>query len=403
MGRTLVGMVARLAGMAVGLAPMTMGAGVVTPPAACAHETDQYTMPLNVRMADMGDYFDAVHYSALSAAVEKLNKETAAALADKDEARRDAELNRIRSPEHVMEAVFEHFDDAFTEIQDVEFALRGDWVEKVYPGQIAIWRPDSWIYTGTHFWIDPRQIVLQFDSSTVKAYGVYFGTDKLSHFHHMGRIYFQNYLERRADGMSEKDAIDWIVREYSTDSSISEAGLLGFLATGVYSNGDLAADYSGFKFCRNLLEPVFLKGEVRPPMLVRKGEYFRLNKHVRPESGFFGAFISDHWNEALNPSWWEADIRGDVIATLDKRAKNIREFYTKVDGRPDDPEYYDKLAHDLSLMDGEDYGHCRRWDRLVTLAQVCWPQWSPGGSPGMSPGTNEEAEKSQQVSAKPVR
>jgi hypothetical protein len=349
-------------------------ATLVTPaPQARAHETDQYTMPLDRPMADLADYFDAVHFAALQAAVAKLNKETLAALKDNDPQRRDAELTRIRSPLHVMEAVEENFDDAFSEIQDVEDALRSDWAKQAYPDQITIWRPDRWIYTGTHFWLDPRQIILQFDSSTVKAYGVYFGTDKLSHFHHMGKIYFTNYTYRRAQGWSEQQAIDFVVREYSTDSSIGEAGLLGFAATGVYSNADLAADYSGFKFCRNLLEPVYIKGADRPPLLVRKGEFFRLNKHVRPESGFMGAFVSDHWNEALNPSWWEWDIHDDVVDAVKKRAETVREFYTKIDGRPADPQYYENLAHELATMDGEEYGHCKQWDRLLTLAEVCWP------------------------------
>jgi hypothetical protein len=365
--------------MAVSVAP----ALVLTAPASssAAHETDQYTMPLHARMADMGDYFDSVHYAALQAAVAKLNKETQAALADNDPERSRAELTRIRSETHIADAVFQAFNDAFTEIQDLEDSLRGDWVQRSYPGQIAIWRPEKWIYSGTHFWLDPRQIVLQFDSSTVKAYGVYFGTDKLSHFHHMGRIYYDVYLARRADGMTEQEAIDYVVKAYSTDTSIGEAGLLGFMATGVYSNADLAADYSGFKFFRNLTEPVFIKGEWRAPMFVMKGDYWRLNRHVRPESGFFGAFISDHWNEALNPSWWEWDIHDDVVAAVEERADRVREFYTRIDGRPADPGYYQQLAYDLSTMDGEEYGHCKRWDRLITLADICWPNAKPSDEP----------------------
>jgi hypothetical protein len=364
------------------VAGLCVGFGALTGPAAPAdaHETDQYTMPLDRPMADLADYFDGVHFAALQAAVEKLNKETESALKERNASYRDAELNRIRSPLHVMEAVFANFDDAFSEIQDVEDALRSDWVKQAYPGQIPIWQPDRWIYFGTHYWLDPRQIILQFDSSTVKAFGVYFGTDKISHFHHMGRIYFTNYQCRLAQGWSEQEAIDFIVREYSTDSGIGEAGLLGFAATGVYSNADLAADYSGFKFCRNLTEPVFIKGALRPPMLVRKGEFWRLNKHVRPESGFFGAFVSDHWNEALNPSWWEWDIHDDVVAAVKERAAGIREFYTKVDKRPDDPAYYERLAHELTTMDGEEYGHCREWDRLLLLSEVCWPDGKPAGA-----------------------
>src|SRR5437899_4569078 len=87
---------ARVAGLAVSIGPGLIGVGLATPRAAAAHETDQYTMPLDRPMADLGDYFDAVHFAALQAAVGKLNKETAAALADKDRERGEAELIRVR-------------------------------------------------------------------------------------------------------------------------------------------------------------------------------------------------------------------------------------------------------------------------------------------------------------------
>jgi hypothetical protein len=130
------------------------------------------------------------------------------------------------------------------------------------------------------------------------------------------------------------------------------------------------------KFNINVTEPVFLKGETRPPMIIRKGEFFRLNKHVRPESGFFGAFVSDHWNEALNPSLYSWEIREDVRAALAARADTIAQFYTRIDNRPADPVYYTQLAHDLATMDGQDYGHSQDWDKIMTIAQVCWPAWS---------------------------
>jgi hypothetical protein len=343
-------------------------------PKAAAHETDQFTMPLDRPFADMGDWLDTVHYHALEHAAGQLNKEVTAAMAEKDPARREAEFRRIREPLHVAEVVEESFDDAFFEIVDVEYALREDWAKEAYPGQITIYRASPWIYFRSHFWIDPRQIVMQFQSSTLKAYGVYFGTDKLSHFHHMGSIYFRDYLARRAQGMSDAEALAWVVREYSSDGPIGEAGLLGFAATGVYANADLAANYSGMKFFMNLTQPVMLRGELRPPLLVHHGEFWRLNRHVRPESGWFGWYITDHWNEALNPSWFEWDIHDDVERAIRDRADNIVKFYTQIDNRPADPKYYTDLAHSLSTYYGEDYGHCQRWDRLITIADACGEQ-----------------------------
>jgi hypothetical protein len=360
---------------------------------ASGHETDQFTMPLNTPMADLGDWLDTVHYRAVDRAVRKLNEEVEAALKIEDPAHREAVLAWVRRPENAVAKVHQSFSDAFTEIMDVEFALRGEWAKRAYPDMLTVHQPDRWIYSRTHFWIDPRQIVLSFRSSTIKAYGVYFGTDKLSHFHHMGTIYYDEYRKRREAGMSDDEATAYVVRAYANGNVIGENALLGFIATGVYSNADLAANFAGLKFNINVTEPVFIKGRLREPMIVRKGEFFRVNKHVRPESGWFGAFISDHWNEALNPSWYNWEIRSSVRSALASRSKVIEEFYTKVDGRPADPRYYTDLAVELSLMDGQDYGHCRKWDKLMTIAHVCWPDQA------VTPGVSDVGETKQNGAA----
>jgi len=352
-------------------------AGVGVPaPEAKAHETDQYTLPLNRPFADLGDWMDAVHYRAVQRAVDKLNEATRVALEEPDALKREAALNYIRSPERAVNLVQDSFSDAFTEIQDMESALRSDAMLKAYPNQITGYRTGDWIYRRTHYWVDPRNIVLMFKSSTMKAYGVYFGTDKLSHFHHMGRIYYESYLKQRRNGMTDEEATRYVVKHYAAGNAIGENALLGFVATGVYSNADLAANFMGMKFNINVTEPVTFKGKTLEPMIVRKGNFFRVNKHVRPESGWFGAFVDDRWNEALNPSLYSWEIRDDVRGALAGRADTIAQFYTRVDGRPADPVYYVDLAHQLSTLDGEDYGHCQKWDRLMTLAQVCWPAWS---------------------------
>ena len=62
---------------ACGRAAMAMGAAAVlcvTPPVARAHETDQYTLPVDRPFADMGHYFDGVHCLALERVVEGLNR-----------------------------------------------------------------------------------------------------------------------------------------------------------------------------------------------------------------------------------------------------------------------------------------------------------------------------------------
>jgi len=189
----------------------------------------------------------------------------------------------------------------------------------------------------------------------------------------MGRFYYSAWRENLAAGMSEEEAVANVVRRYSSGGPLGENGLLGFVATGVYSNADLVANYTGFKFYRNLTEPVTLKGKVCPPLCVRVGNYWRINDHVRPESGWFGAFISDHWNEALNPNRYDVTLRADVKRGIEKRADTILAFWTQRDGRPAEAAYYDTLAKQLSTYYGEAYGYSTGGDTLFTIGNTVIP------------------------------
>src|SRR5207344_20116 len=103
------------------------------------------------------------------------------------------------------------------------------------------------------------------------------------------------YLSARKQGLEEPEAVARSVQlSAGNNLFLSENGLLGMLTTGIRSNGDLAANYAGFKFYRNLTEEVRIGNRVMAPMLVRQGPYWRLNDHVQPHSDFFTAFITPH-------------------------------------------------------------------------------------------------------------
>ena len=338
-----------------------------------SHECDNFALPLDREFADLGSLLDAVHARAIEGAVASVNRQIEQALAVRDTAERSERLKRLHRPEAVTDAVYSSFSDAFIEVLDIEDAVRGEWARAMYPGKItAHWSLD-WMYSYLHFPLDPRRIVLLFQSSTIKAHGVYFGTDKLSHFHHMGRYYYENYRTMLSRGRSKAQALEAIIRTYSTDGPLSESGLLGFVATGVYSNADLAANYMGFKFLLNVTEPVMLKGKMHPPLVDRCGVFWSVSPRVRPESGWFGAFISDHWNEAMNPNLYAELIRGGARSIMRERADRIMEFYTKRDKRPSDPAYFAKLQKELSTYFGEDYGFAGKPDQILTLGNTCIP------------------------------
>lgn len=343
--------------------------------ASKAHETDQYTLPLDRRFADLGNYLDAVHTRAIEDSVQSINAQIRTALRDRNESRRAERLAALHEPRRLVKAVYGKFNDAFTEILDIEDAVRGDWARTSFPDQVTANLTVDWIYTYTHLPIDPRRLILVWQSSTIKAHGVYFGTDKLSHFHHMGMFYYDTYRAFLREGKTNKDALAATIAQYSDAGIIGENALLGFIPTGVYSNADLVANLCGFKFYQNITEPVTLKGRVCPPLVVRVGPYWRLNRHVRPESGWFGEFISDHWNEALNPNRFaDPYIARSVASEMRKRSANIVTFYTTIDNRPDDAVYYDFLAEKLKTYYGEPYGHRGGHDELLTIGNTCIPE-----------------------------
>ena len=161
------------------------------------------------------------------------------------------------------------------------------------------------------------------------------------------------YLGARKQGLGESEA----VRRRSssppaTTCCLSENGLLGMLTTGIRSNADLAANYAGFKFYRNLTEEVRIGNRVMPPMLVRQGPYWRLNDQVRPDSDFFTAFITPHWNEALNPNVYANVTDARVRAVLRSRCPDLLDWYRDERGRPLSRRQFVAIEKELSTFTG---------------------------------------------------
>ena len=195
------------------------------------------------------------------------------------------------------------------------------------------------------------------------------GTDKFGHFASIGTAYYWRYAVAVQYGKTEAEATALAV-QFGTAGKWSEADLMGLTTTGDYANADLAANYAGLLFFRNLTEPVAVAGAVRQPMVVRDGPYWRLAPHVRPDGQFLAPFISDHWNEALNPGWFMESMRPALREAVGQRADRVRRFYAAADG--DTPEAFRDRRLALRTYWGADYGH-RGDDRdLVTIDNACF-------------------------------
>lgn len=149
-----------------------------------------------------------------------------------------------------------------------------------------------------------RPLTLFVLAPTINLYGNYVGTDKVGHFFQQGYEYYDTYQTERRHGKSEKEAI----HDACLKGVAQEQGIYGMFIIDVYSNADLAANMSGLMFYRNLTETVHLPdGTTLPPMLILRGGRWELDAaagdaHIRP-------FVSDHWDEAMNPCFYAPLLR----------------------------------------------------------------------------------------------
>lgn len=337
-----------------------------------ADETDQFTLPDRDTFYDAGPYFNLFHYRILEMAVERANENIREQRLLQPSPRRNEQLARLTSGEYIADQVRNIIGPGFFDMRNLENMLHSSRARKVSEGQIFGYKTPTWIYFYTHLPIDPRKIVLLFQASTVQAYGVHFGTDKFGHFHDLGHLYYKDYLWYRRNDYTHEDAMEQVIRIYS-DGPISERGVIGLMATGVLSNADLASNYAGMKFYKNLTEPTMVAGEMQPPLVIRHGDYWRLNHHVRPDNDWFAIFITDHWNEALNPCIYEPGIRWTIANRLRAMAADIRAFYADEHGNERPREWFRDKAEELVTYYGEDYGHTGVTDEMLLISDYCYP------------------------------
>jgi ankyrin repeat protein len=332
---------------------------------AMGHETDQYTLPIGREFADQGDYLTRFMFDTISRGVEKQNSRIKDAVEHKASAK---ELKNLQSGEAIADTVNHEFPVALFLINSLDDYDPTSAAKLRNPGRIVGYKSDH----GLRRYIDiPLSPFNAWNSACIKAFGVYMGNDKVGHFTDMGKHYFDAYRAALAKGKNEQQAHEAMLKLGTDDPVYSESGLLGLATAGDYSNADLVANYMGFCFYQNLSEPVMLKGELRPPMLVHDGEYWKIADHVRPDSDFFSYFVSDHLNEALNPGWYRDDMRDKIKKAIVESRKNVLVRYADPNGNCWSQEKFDSKTKELFTYWGVDYGHAGG-DKLMTIAKMCF-------------------------------
>ena len=342
------------------------------------HETDQYTLPVGREFADLGPHLSRVVHGAIVEAVNGTNARIRRSLRD---AAPKSETARLQSEEVISGEVWLQLFTAFPVNESLDAGLASQRMHALYPGLITAYRPEQSIYEDPVLMLDITKVVRTLARAcTVNAGGNLIGTDKIIHFLNLGHIYHSTYLSARKRGQSESDAVSEAVQLSAGDNLfLSENALLGMLTTGIRSNADLAANYAGFKFYRNLTEQVRIGNRVLPPMLVRDGPYWRLNDQVQPDSDFFTVFVTPHWNEALNPNVYAIVTDARVRAMLHSRCPDLLDWYRDERGRRLSREQFVAIEEELSTWYGEPYGYKDDGENRVSIATTCFAAISPPG------------------------
>ena len=331
-----------------------------------AHETDQFTTPIGREFVDLGPFFSQWAYDLLDAGVKKTNEQILAAI------ERGGDVATMQRPEQLVDNIHSSLPWSVHEIEAFEWLFLSDAMRERYPGRLVSYRETNHnIYENAFAPFDYRVFSRWFFASTIKVYGTYMGTDKLGHFTDEGIAYYWAWRLAKKRGESESQAVAAAVR-IGTQGPGSEAGWLGLAANGDYANGDLAANYLGFLFYRNVAEETLIAGVMRPPMVVRDGPLWKLADHVRRDSDFFALFITDHLDEALNPGFFDLSMRPALRAAVRERTPAILWRYRTPDGSPRPREYFQQKLEELSTFWGIDYGHRGRPAELVSIANSCF-------------------------------
>jgi hypothetical protein len=122
----------------------------------------------------------------------------------------------------------------------------------------------------------------------IQISGFYFGADKLSHFASTGRRYFNHYLKKKKKGFEDSEAVKSAIRY----GLLNEASVLGWWASGVFSYGDMEANFQGFlyykKMCSNEENNYLAQDENGKWQIVKKPD--------------LRDYVSAYWDETYNQS-----------------------------------------------------------------------------------------------------
>jgi len=329
-----------------------------------AFETDQYNLP-EKPLADIGDEVTAYVLENIEKEVDKINSEIRAhrscleinsGKGCRTPEKERAKLAGLRSEAAVVRAVFKPLGGGVP-----PFTNSGTWMEshdfKAQPARYktsfgkSIFRASPLLYLTI--------------SETVRIYGVEMGTDKIAHIFQQGYTYYRIVERAKAKNLPAAEAL----RKAVNWGRMTEKTFYGYWVSGVYSNADLAANYAGMRFYENLTREIRIGERVLPPILRLKNGFWEFNDRSNIDETLLKPFISNHLNEAWNPSHFVSLLafRKGIRKTVEKHAcPQWRKEYPRLTAAN-----FVETAESLKLWYGEDYGFKPSAD-FITIADACF-------------------------------
>jgi len=307
-----------------------------------ALETDQFTLPPRP-LVDSGPLLSRRIYYLLQYIVRQGNNE----------------FGRIADSERLDESfpadrLFQVLGKGLPESSVERWLRTGDFPGKPRRYTVPVWNS---IFSGV---VSPLPFSFVHLAPTINLYGVLMGNDKTGHLIQHGHEYYRIKLAGERTGKSDEQ-----IRSEAVSYGLNqERGVYGTALDGVFSNADLAANYAGMKFYESLTRIVMIGAYSVGPMLSLHDSRWQIASNLNPDR-LLEPFISEHMNEALNPSRYAFNrerIRKAVRNRCPQWRKQFPELTREV--------LNEKLA-ELRTWHGEDYGHWLPAEEAITLSGEC--------------------------------
>lgn len=196
-------------------------AAIVAAAAAGAGETDQY-MTWTVELSDCAPALNTYLDTEIQAFVDKMNRRN----------------DQVEDVVALTEELYRHLFAGLHASRVRKWLRNTDAVER-YPGDEF----SDWAYQRLSIFREPAFPFVLPMAQTIRVGEVYLGIDKIGHMFGFGRRYFQIYHRFRDEGDSHDASVDrmlvWGIR--------NELSMVGKLVDGIFSNGDMEANYQGFR------------------------------------------------------------------------------------------------------------------------------------------------------------